>query len=104
MGAVKGHRQIVLNNDEVNKALGVAGREARLAIPAYNGPIDSNVVLVRPMAPGYGGTSKHQARGRVTVPGYGTAPITVKVVRFPNSPKVEEEPMARRRRAVPAYV
>lgn len=103
MGAVKGHRQIVLDIDETNEALGVAGREARLAIPAYNGPLDPNVVLVRPLAPGYGGTSKHQARGRVTVPGYGTAPITVKVVRFPDSPKVEE-PTLRRRRAVSAHV
>lgn len=104
MGAVKGRRQIVLDNDEINEALGVAGREVRLAIPAYNGPIDPSVVLVRPMALGYGGTSKHQARGRVTVPGYGTAPITVKVVRFPEARETVEFTGRRRRMAVPAHV
>jgi len=104
MGAVKGHRQIVLDTDETNEALGVAGREARLAIPAYNGPVDSDVVLVRPVVPGYGATGKHQARGRVMVPGYGTAPITVKVVRFPEAREAVEVTGRRRRRNAPAHV
>ena len=104
MGAAKGHRQIVLDNDEVNEALGVAGREARLAVPAYNGSVDPSVVLVRPVALGYGGTGKHRVRGRVTVPGYGTAPITVKVVRFPEAREAAEPAGSRRRVATPAHV
>ena len=79
------YRQIVLDYDDTNEALGVAGREARVAVPGYGGSVGSGAVAVRTVAPGYGGFGKNRAKGRVTVPGYGTAPGTARVVRFPNS-------------------
>lgn len=85
MGAVKYHKQIVLDNDETNEALGVAGREARIAQPWYGGTLDPDSVVVRPVVPGYTGPGKHHARGRMTVSGYGTTPITVKILRFPDT-------------------
>ena len=77
--------QIVLDNDETNEALGVAGRAARVSVPGYGGPVKSGVALARAVAPGYGGFGKRRAKGRVKVPGYGTAPVAVRVVRSPNS-------------------
>ena len=77
--------RIVLDHDETNEALGVAGREARVRVPGYGGPVKSGVAVARPVAPGYGGFGKHRAKGRVRVPGYGTAPVTFRIVRFPNS-------------------
>ena len=79
------YRTIVLNNDETNEALGVAGRGARVVVPGYGGPVGAGVVAARPLAPGYGGLGKGRAKGRVTAPGYGTAPGTVEISRFPNS-------------------
>lgn len=77
--------KITLDNDETNEALGVAGREARVAVAGYGTPVADGVASVRPLAPGYGGSGKHRAKGRVEIPGYGTSPVTVKIVRFPNS-------------------
>ena len=78
--------QSLLHDDETNEALGVAGSEARVAVPGYGGRRDRNgSVAVRPLAPGYGGFGKSRARGRVAVPGFGTAPITVRIGRLPNS-------------------
>ena len=82
---MENYRQIALDYDETNEALGIAGLGARIAAPGYGGSVDSGTVAVRTVAPGYGGFGKNRARGWVTVPGYGTAPINVRVVRFPNS-------------------
>ena len=79
------YRQIVLDKNETNEALDVAGREARVGVAGYGGPVESGVAAVRPVAPGYGGFGKHRAKGRVTVPGYGTVSVAVRVLRFPNS-------------------
>ncbi|QIN79694.1 hypothetical protein GBA65_15460 [Rubrobacter marinus] len=82
MGA---YRKILLDNDETNQALGVAGREARVRVPGYGGPMKAGAVQIRPLAPGYGVVGKHEARGRVEVPGYGKAPVSGKILRLPNS-------------------
>lgn len=78
-------RSIVLDNDETNKALGGAGRKVRVAVAGYGGLVGRETMTVRPTAPGYGRFGKALAKGRVTVPGYGTAPISVRIVGFPNS-------------------
>ncbi len=80
-----GFRSIVLDNDETNEALGGAGRKVRLAVPGYGGPVNQDTMAVRPVTPGYGSFGKNRAKGRVTVAGYGTAPISVRIARFPNS-------------------
>lgn len=79
------YRQILLDYDDTNEALGVAGRGARIAVPGYGGSVESGAVAVRPVAPGYGGFGKNRAKGRGAVSGYGTAHVTARVVRFPNS-------------------
>jgi len=79
------YKKIVLNNDETNEALGVAGRGAHIRVPGYGSPVETGVLAARPVAPGYGGFGKNRAKGRVMVPGYGTAPMTARIVRFPNS-------------------
>ena len=78
-------KAIVLDNDETNEALGGAGREVRIRVPGYGGPVGRGVMTVRPAAPGYGTFGKNLAKGRVTVPGYGKAPISVRIVGSPNS-------------------
>lgn len=77
--------QIVLDKDETTEALEAAGREARVRVTGYGGPVETGVATVRPVAPGYGGGGKRRAKGRVRVPGYGTAPVAVQVLRSPNS-------------------
>jgi hypothetical protein len=79
------YRKIVLDNDETNEALSVAGQEARIRVTGYGGPVDSGVASARPLAPGYSGFGKHRAKDRVAVPGYGTVPVTARIIRFPNS-------------------
>ena len=81
-------RQFVLANDDVNEALGVAGREARTEVPGYGGSARRDDVVVRPLAPGYSGFPKRRAKARAMVPGYGpygTAPVTVQITRLQNS-------------------
>lgn len=78
-------RTIVLDNDETNEALGGAGRKVRVGVPGYGGPVGRDIMTVRPVAPGYGNVGKNRAKGRVAVPGYGTAPVDVRIVGFPNS-------------------
>ncbi len=81
-------RQFVLANDDINEALGVAGREAWAKVPGYGGPARRDDVVVRPLTPGYSGFPKRRAEARAMVPGYGpygTAPITVRVTQLPNS-------------------
>lgn len=82
---MSGYGKILLSNDETNEALGVAGREARVEVPGYGGRVGSGVAAVRPLAPGYSGVGKRRAKGRLTVPGYGTSPVTVRISGFPNS-------------------
>lgn len=79
------YRKVLLDDDETNEALSVAGREARVRVPGYGGSVESGVASARPLAPGYSGFGKHRAKGRITIPGYGTAPVTARIVRFPNS-------------------
>lgn len=74
------YRKIVLDRDETNEALGGAGREARIGVSGYGGPVDDGVLAARPVTPGYGSFGKHRARGRVEIPGYGTAPVSVRIV------------------------
>ena len=78
-------RSIVLDNDETNEALGGAGREARVVVPGYGGPVGRGVMAVRPAAPGYGSFGKNLAKGRVAVSGYGTAPVALRISRSFNS-------------------
>ena len=80
-------RQFVLANDDTNEALGVADRDARVEVPGYGGSGRDDVV-VQPLAPGYSGVPKRRAKARAMVPGhgpYGTAPITVQIIRPQNS-------------------
>lgn len=77
--------QVLLYDDETNEALGVTGREARIVVPGYGGRrVGSGSVPVRPLAPGYSGSGKSRARGRIATPGYGTSPITVQIGQFPS--------------------
>ena len=84
-GLVIADKKIVLDYDETNEALGVAGREARVAVPGCGGSVRSDVVAVRPVAPGYGGFGKRLVKGLVEIPGYGISSVTTRIVRFPNS-------------------
>ncbi|MDP9426977.1 MAG: hypothetical protein M3P37_13355 [Actinomycetota bacterium] len=82
---MRDYNKIVLSNDETNEALGVAGREVRIGVPGYGAPVESGVLAARTVAPGYEGFGKNRAKGRVVVPGYGTAPLTVQISRSQNS-------------------
>lgn len=79
------HEKIVLDNNETNEALGVAGREARVEHSWFGGEMAPDTVLVHPIVPGYSGTGKHRANGRMPTPGHGTAPVSVKITRFPET-------------------
>ena len=79
------YRNIVLANDDTNETLCVAGREAHIWVSGYGRSVESGVLAARSLAPGYGRFGKSRAKRWVTVPGYATTPITVQIVRFPNS-------------------
>lgn len=85
MVVVSDNRQILLHDDETNEALGVAGRKARVAVPGYGGRrVENGGVPVRLLAPGYSGSGKSRARGRIAVAGYGAAPVALQIDQFPN--------------------